>query len=513
MSAHPLIVHRFAVTTLVVLGLFSVNPATAAPTAPTASAATAAAEAKPEPKSKTPSEPPTKAAQADALERAERHFASGVRLFQDQNYAGALAEFEAAYQLKPGKNSLQNIALSLKGLFRYAEAANALERLLEKHGSELSDKERQQVQLAISELNALVGSIVIQTEPKNAEVTLDGRTLSQAELASAIRLNVGEHTLTAKAPGYAPLTRTLRIAGGQKEIPVELKLEASAGQVTIVSRTVGSEILIDGQSVGTDKFQGPLSPGRHTIHVLQNGRQIYEQEIDVVAGKRYAVDVPAESTALEKAPPPDDTPKLPQRGFYGLLTLNGLSFSKRPEGIQATDGAAGGSLGLRGGYRFLTILGAELMIEGGSLSEKGACLEQQPSIGLVFPGCAQGDAAARVDYQVSNFRFGANVRLMSAGRSVRFTSALGLGVVAHRFKLSIDGEEQGSTTGADPFLMLEAGVQFNLAHFLLEVDGVAFLDGVNGLSAGEVGRASLFTDNSLPSFGLGLRGGWGQWLP
>src|SRR5688572_19796093 len=75
----------------------------------------------------------------ERTELARRHFKNGVKLFQDQNYHGALAEFEAAYELKPGAASIQNVALCLKALFRYAEAAEKLEQLLSRHAGEVSE--------------------------------------------------------------------------------------------------------------------------------------------------------------------------------------------------------------------------------------------------------------------------------------------------------------------------------------------------------------------------------------
>ena len=73
---------------------------------------------------------------------ARRHFKNGLGLYQSGNYAGALAEFEAAYEEKPGPGSLQNVALCQKALLRYAEAADTLKLLLERHESELSEDEK-----------------------------------------------------------------------------------------------------------------------------------------------------------------------------------------------------------------------------------------------------------------------------------------------------------------------------------------------------------------------------------
>src|SRR6188768_3096268 len=115
------------------------------------------------------------ASAAEATSDARRHFKLGIKLYQDTNYPGALAEFEAAYAAKPGPSSLQNVALCQKALFRYREAAITLEQLLQSHGSELSEGETKAVTEAITELHGLVGSIVVNVEPSDAKVSIDGR--------------------------------------------------------------------------------------------------------------------------------------------------------------------------------------------------------------------------------------------------------------------------------------------------------------------------------------------------
>src|SRR3954466_3836109 len=93
------------------------------------------------------------AASAEATADARRHFKLGIKLYQDTNYPGALAEFEAAYAEKPGSSSLQNVALCQKALFRYREAAATLEELLKVHGNELDEGETKAVTEAITELH------------------------------------------------------------------------------------------------------------------------------------------------------------------------------------------------------------------------------------------------------------------------------------------------------------------------------------------------------------------------
>jgi tetratricopeptide (TPR) repeat protein len=116
--------------------------------------------------------PPAPEAPDSKTLEARGHFKSGTKLYRDGNYGGALAEFEEAYRLKPGAGSLQNVALSQKGLFRYSEAAGTLEQLLAKHAAELSDGERQAVTDALTELKGLIASIKLRVEPEHSRVLL-----------------------------------------------------------------------------------------------------------------------------------------------------------------------------------------------------------------------------------------------------------------------------------------------------------------------------------------------------
>src|SRR5262245_56037951 len=112
------------------------------------------AAATPAPTTPAPTTPAPPEESAEVL-AARRHFANGVRLYQDANYSAALIEFRAANELKPGAPSLQNIALCQKALFRYAAAAATLDLLLANHGSALPPAERDAVEAAKQELASL----------------------------------------------------------------------------------------------------------------------------------------------------------------------------------------------------------------------------------------------------------------------------------------------------------------------------------------------------------------------
>jgi len=490
---------------------FAQRAAPAAPAGAASPASSAGSDAKP---------PDT--AGSKAKRAAVRHFRNGVKLYQDKNFKGALAEFEAAYQLKPGASSLQNIALCLKALFRYAEAADTLEKLLAKHGGEIDDAERTEVKEAIEELSSLVGSIDIKVKPPGARVGVDGREVDRKTRQKDIRLNVGEHTVTASAPGYASARRVVRVAGGQQHIPVTLTLAPTMGFLTVQIDDPDAAIAIDGKAEAFSHFSGPLTPGQHYVQVYKKGFKPFEQRFTVAVGEKQTIEAtlgppvaPDESGAKDGSS--KDKPARQLRGWYamGALDLTGLTGdpnnTKQPSGN--TNGGA--ALGVRAGYRLWTPVSIELLMQGSTHEAKDQCV----------PSC-DGDHATR-NYSVQSFRIGPNLRINSGGESIRFTSALGLGAVQHKVTFkdithdkSVDVSsvppKDTVASGWDPYLLLEIGVQFNLGHVLLEADAVADIDQASSIHYGTTypyRESDGSGKGGLKMLGLGLRAGWSEWAP
>lgn len=447
---------------------------------------------------------------------ARRHFKSGTKLYRDGNYGGALAEFEEAYRLKPGAGSLQNVALSQKGLFRYSEAATTLEQLLAKHAGELSDGERQAVSDALTELKGLIASIKLRVQPELARVLLDGRPLSPSDWASPIVLNVGEHTLTVDAPGYTSERRVLRVAGGQRELPVDIDLRCVAGFVDVTSNDPTANIAIDGLPKARRAYKGPVEPDvDHLLQVYREGVEPFEQTFQV--GVCKTVTIQARLEGLEGAPaaePVDPSQPIPgappqraQKGFYGLVALDLLGLSKQPLALDVSKAQSGGGLGaigLRAGYRLSNPVAFDLMLNVGALEVEGAY--------------DKDNVARRRDYSLRSIHFGPNLKLMTTGEKLRFVTTVGAGVVHHRLAVEAAGEAQAAEVrGLDPYFALELSLGFNYGRFLGELGLVALIDGSTQLQNGfkDEQNASLTRDlgTTLPMIGIGLRGGFSQWKP
>ncbi|HEY6722819.1 MAG TPA: hypothetical protein VI197_02275, partial [Polyangiaceae bacterium] len=409
-----------------------------------------------------------------------------------------------------GAPSLQNIALCQKALFRYAAAAATLELLLSHYGTTLSNEERHVLEAAKQELESLTRQLRVRTTPPSAMLKIDGETLGPAARKAGLRVNVGEHLLSASAPGYATKSLPVRVASGPGAVDVELKLEAVAGFVTIVTEQKGAAIAVDGRALDYERWSGPLEPGEHVLQIYKAGHATVEEPFEVVLGEHKIIRASAggelEESALGAALAPV------RRGWYGMGAFTLLLVPDAPDGVRVDDSFNSGALswGARAGYRFLDPLGVEVLIEGGRTRVTDACIEADDSHKWEGVDASCDDAAGTLGYTITAFRLGGNLRLFSNGQRARFTSTVGFGGVQHRFQLEEPSTDAFDAQALNAYVLVEIGVQFNLNRLLLEADFVTYVESRGSLGNDE---RDLFNEGGLKSLGLGIKAGWSEWKP
>lgn len=462
---------------------------------------------------------------AAATRSARRHFKNGVKLYKDTNYKGALAEFEAAYGDKPTAGSLQNVALSLKALFRYAEAADTLGQLLDHHGQELSPAEQEAVREAMRELSSLVGTLKVTLSPPQASLSVNGRETPPERRDQGIALNVGEHTLVADAPGYARHAEVVRIAS-QQLTEVEIALRPTEGFLEVVTEDPRAAIALDDEPLAYHRWSGPVAPGtQHTLQIYRDGFEPTEQTIELGVGQtlRVAGKLGPQIDEVDESTPLPSKPAAPKKanrapGWYALAGLSVVGFNDAPLGLRVS-GTSGNqslpSLGVRGGYRLFEPVAVEASLETGELKATKACQEADP---------AGGDCTLTRDFALRSVRFGPSLRLMTQGERLRFTTAVGVGIVRHKLELEPASENQGSTSGmlsggtasgTDPYFSLELGAWYNFGHVLAGLGAIAFVEGANGLRGkfDEEEERAVFDKGTLPMLGVALTLGYSAWKP
>ncbi len=175
---------------------------------------------------------------AGASEEARReagvHFTNGVELFQEEEYEGALIEFRQAYDPLPNPTVLYNIGQTYLAMRRYVEADDAFRLYLERSGDAIPEDRLADVEQRLAYLQRRIGSIRVTVSVEGAEVLIDGARVGVAPLDGPVRVDIGEHRVSASAEAHRPMQVTVMVAGGEaQDVSLEL-VESSRPEPVVV---------------------------------------------------------------------------------------------------------------------------------------------------------------------------------------------------------------------------------------------------------------------------------------
>lgn len=435
---------------------------------------------------------------ATPVDAYKLHMENGVKLFEDRNYDAARAEFRAAYDARPRANPLLNIALAYKAEFKYPRAIEALEAALAKHRDTMGAEDIKAAEGELKDMRALLARVKVAVSPASARVTIDGDALTSEALAQPIALGPGTHRVAGAAEGFTPIEQSFTVASGEVT-EVALTLSPEQGTVQIAAPDPSMTIAVDQRVVGTGAWTGLLPPGTHRVRITGAGRQAFTADILVVAGKTIPVlpDV-AQFPALPPQPPARKEPLVSpsKHGFYAIAMGSLLFQTSYPKDFPRPESNSGGAGGVRLGYQVNSVAGFDGFFEHSSLFT--------PS------GSAEGKG-----YTLISNRIGADLRLITPGKYVRGVGVIGGGLVLDslRFDADIDGcltTVCRSSSGADPFVLIEAGVEFEFSGVLLGLALESQFQSSRGISA-SLASTSPFGNNPLIHLGPGLRVGFAFW--
>jgi PEGA domain len=147
-------------------------------------------------------------------QEAARRFERAIKLYEDGDYALALAEFERVYELVPDYRVLYNIGQVSVQLGRYARALSTFREYLRQGAAELPAERVSEVQADLANLGGRTAQVDVRVDLAGAEIVLDGSLVGTAPSLESLVVDVGEHRIQVRAPGYVPQTADLSLAGG-----------------------------------------------------------------------------------------------------------------------------------------------------------------------------------------------------------------------------------------------------------------------------------------------------------
>lgn len=223
---------------------------------------------------------------------ARTRFDRALQLFDEKDYAGALAEFLRANELAPNTIVLYDIAQCYEALGRQVDAQNTLKQLIA-HGPNPSELARANAMLI--RVESRIGSLRIEGGVAGAQLEIDGIRVGTLPLSAPIPVTSGARILTVIATGYAPYRAEVVVAG-QAESKHEVTLlptEARLAHLEVKANVASAQVRVGGQAAGTTPLLAPLTllPGAHDISISRPGYLTEERKVTLGDGATGRLDV------------------------------------------------------------------------------------------------------------------------------------------------------------------------------------------------------------------------------
>lgn len=223
-------------------------------------------------------------------DQARRYFLEGDRLEGVGELEDAIAAWERSYRAHPNWRALRRAATALEALGRTPEAVEKLELMLERHASELSQRDRSVARSDVRRLSRTMATLTVHATPDDAHVTVGSRVVRSGE---ALRVSAGAHTVTVTRAGYQRRRGTVRVeAGASREVRITLEAEAEVASLDVRTRPAAAEVYVDGERRGVSPIGLRLSVGGHRLRVELPGYAPHEREITLASGAWERVEIP-----------------------------------------------------------------------------------------------------------------------------------------------------------------------------------------------------------------------------
>jgi hypothetical protein len=229
---------------------------------------------KPDPAPPAPSAAPASPAsprdEATRKEEARLHFERGIALSDEESWNAALVEFARSRELFPTRGNTKNLGLTLRKLQRFDEALEVYEQF-QKEFSNLSPQDKAFLDKELDELRKRVGTLEINAEA-GATVTVGNRNRGTAP-TGPLRVSAGSHLIRVFKEGFLPFEERVDVLGGQtSKVDAKLAPLVQSGRLRVVEQGGRQvDVEIDNNVVGKTPWEGPVSPGEHTIRLRGEG--------------------------------------------------------------------------------------------------------------------------------------------------------------------------------------------------------------------------------------------------
>jgi len=177
-------------------------------------------------------------ANAPAKEAATA-FARGQALFNNGEYANAIAAFERAYSLKAHHAVQCSIATCYEQMNRFVEAAEHFRRCLAEGARDTAKAES--VRGSLAAVEAKINYVEVKSPGAGGTVYVDG--IAQGPAPRRVPLDPGRHLIEVRRAGALSVNITLRLVSGEERTLTLVPTELGAAQPQAEPRPVATPVV------------------------------------------------------------------------------------------------------------------------------------------------------------------------------------------------------------------------------------------------------------------------------
>jgi len=263
---------------------------------------------------------------ADSAQRqsdARARYEAGTQAYNVQDFAAALAEFRASYELFPTSRALFSIGLCQYELDEYLAAREALRRYLEEGGDAVPAERRAVVDERLASIAAKLATLAIEVNEAGAAVLVDGRQVGVSPLVAPVEVDPGDHIVEARMDGHQGEPGRVTVTPGGSAV-VRLELASLPGVVRVDSGGVVADVSVDGEVLGATPVELALPAGDHEVLIAATGYRAETRAIALAPGAVGIVSVVLVPLPVApEAPPVEEEEGLGVR-YWWLWTTIGV---------------------------------------------------------------------------------------------------------------------------------------------------------------------------------------------
>ncbi len=161
------------------------------------------------------------------LTAAKKHYADGEKKYKAGDFAGALAEFKEANDIKSTPHAERYLGLCEDSLGHFRAASDWYEKFLT-HVPDKLASQGDEIRKRDGEIKAMPGKVHIDSTPPAAAVTIDDKAQG-ASTPTDVDLAPGPHTVKLTSPGRLPSSKSIDVAfASTQTVSADLETDPAA---------------------------------------------------------------------------------------------------------------------------------------------------------------------------------------------------------------------------------------------------------------------------------------------